>query len=156
MPVVRHRWLRSAALLSGGAGLLLALGAAAPADAAAAMPMVAGARAAASGGTWGNAQEVAGALNQGGEAQILSVSCARASSVNCSAGGYYAGPSGQQAFVVTEQKGKWGTAQEVAAALDTSGGGEVNSVACASAGTCSAGGVYSANSRSQAFVVNES
>jgi hypothetical protein len=49
---------------------------------------------------WGTAEEVPGtaALNQGGSAQITSVSCAAAG--NCSAGGDYTDSSGhQQAFV---------------------------------------------------------
>ena len=52
-------------------------------------------------GTWGTAQEVPGtaSLNTGGDAQVISVSCAAAG--ECSAGGYYNG-GGYQAFVVTE------------------------------------------------------
>jgi hypothetical protein len=52
---------------------------------------------------WGGAQEVPGlaALNQGGPAEISSVSCAEPS--HCSAGGYYHDSSGnQQAFVVNQ------------------------------------------------------
>jgi hypothetical protein len=50
-------------------------------------------------GAWGRAQEVAGPLNAGGAAKILSVSCAGASA--CSAGGYYTDQAGhQQAFVI--------------------------------------------------------
>src|SRR5215472_6451611 len=59
--------------------------------------------AAASGGTWGTAREVPGtaALDQGGPAEALSVSCASAG--NCSAGGSYAdGPDSAQAFVAGE------------------------------------------------------
>src|SRR5215475_8020996 len=54
-------------------------------------------------GTWGSAQQVPGlaALDTGGGAAVLSVSCASAG--NCSAGGYYATSSGSgPAFVVTE------------------------------------------------------
>jgi hypothetical protein len=54
-------------------------------------------------GTWGTAQEVPGtaALNQGGSAEILSVSCAPAGT--CTAGGLYTDSSGHhQAFVVTK------------------------------------------------------
>jgi hypothetical protein len=52
-------------------------------------------------GTWDKAKEVPGtaALNQGGEAQLVSLSCAPAGT--CSAGGVYTDGSGQlQAFVV--------------------------------------------------------
>ena len=54
-------------------------------------------------GTWGTAIEVPGtaALNQGGSAEILSVSCAPAGT--CTAGGIYTDSSGHhQAFVVTK------------------------------------------------------
>src|SRR6185437_6310439 len=61
------------------------------------------------GGGWGKAAAVPGlaALEAGGEAQVVSVSCASAG--NCGAGGFYAGT----AFVVTEIKGHWGKAIEV-------------------------------------------
>jgi hypothetical protein len=55
------------------------------------------------GGAWGTAVEVPGtaALNQGGYAEIYSVSCASAG--HCSAGGIYVDGSGhQQAFVDSE------------------------------------------------------
>ena len=54
-------------------------------------------------GTWGAAREVPGtaALNTGGNAEIISVSCAAAG--KCSAGGRYEdGASHRQAFVVSE------------------------------------------------------
>ncbi len=54
-------------------------------------------------GTWHTAIEVPGtaALNQGGFAEIRSVSCAAAG--ECGAGGSYAvGPGSQQAFVVSQ------------------------------------------------------
>ena len=109
--------------------------------------------------TWGTAQEVPGtaALNQGGTAQALSVSCASAG--NCSAGGYYTDISRhQQAFVDSETNGTWGTAQEVpgTAALNQGGTARIESVSCASAGNCSAGGYYTDNIGSQqVFVVGE-
>jgi hypothetical protein len=71
-------------------------------------------------GTWGRARQVAGALNTGGNAQIYTVSCGSAG--NCTAGGYYHEASGHyQAFAVTENNGTWGSAMEVAAALNTGG-----------------------------------
>ena len=59
--------------------------------------------------------------------------------------------------MVSEMNGKWGTAEEVAAALNTGKGAAVNSVSCASAGNCSAGGFYSAGKdhNAEAFVVSE-
>ena len=111
-------------------------------------------------GTWGTAQEVPGsaALNTGGFAQMNSVSCA--TSGNCSAGGYYQTTvSGdQQAFVVTETNGTWGTAQEVpgAAALNRGMAGVTDSVSCRAAGWCSAVGNYTDGSHApHAFVVTE-
>src|SRR6266702_1479497 len=64
-------------------------------------------------GSWGRPIEVPGlgALNTGGDAQVLSVSCGSAG--NCAAGGYY-GPAGHgQGFVVSEKNGVWGQAIEV-------------------------------------------
>jgi hypothetical protein len=52
-------------------------------------------------GAWGTALEVAGALNTGGSAAVLSMSCASVG--NCGAGGSYTNKSGHiQAFVVNE------------------------------------------------------
>jgi hypothetical protein len=116
-------------------------------------------RTAVANGVWGTAEEVPGtaALNQDGDAETASVSCASAG--NCSAGGYYADASfRQQAFVVSQTGGSWGTAEEVpgTAALNQGGIAGVNSVSCASAGTCAAGGSYADTpSHAQAFVVSE-
>src|SRR5215472_13130907 len=95
-------------------------------------------------GRWGQAIEVpgSGALNTGGYARVLSVSCPSAG--NCTAGGVYAGAHGDQAFVVSERNGRWGQAIEVpgSGALNTGGAARVWSVSCASAGNCAAGGTY--------------
>ena len=78
---------------------------------------------------------------------------------NCAAGGSYTDSSGNsQAFVASETSGTWGKAKEVpgTAALNTGGGAAVESVSCASAGNCAAGGFYTDSSgHDQAFVVNE-
>ena len=112
------------------------------------------------GGIWRRAQEVPGtaALNTAGRARVNSVSCAAPG--NCSAGGYYGDAfDHQQAFVVDETNGTWGTALEVpgTAALDKGNpGAAIASVSCAAPGDCSAGGVYSdASGHQQAFVVTE-
>ena len=88
-----------------------------------------------------------------------SARCRAPSAGNCSAGGYYIDSSGHnQAFVVSETNGTWGTAMEVpgTAALNQGGNAAINSVSCASAGNCSAGGYYHDSSgHSQAFVVSE-
>jgi hypothetical protein len=110
-------------------------------------------------GTWGTARAVSGlaALNTGGLAGIDSLSCG--SSGNCSAGGSYVRRDGdEQAFVVTEQHGTWGSAEPVriaAAISNKSGYAEIFSLSCASAGNCSAGGQYLGRDGVEAFVVNE-
>jgi hypothetical protein len=110
-------------------------------------------------GAWGKAREVpgTGAPNTGENATVQSVSCTSAG--NCSAGGWYTQSNGnQQAFVVTQTHGAWGKAEEVpgTAALNQTGYAQVNSVSCASAGNCSAGGEYNDSSdRGQAFVVTQ-
>jgi hypothetical protein len=110
-------------------------------------------------GSWGSAEEApgTGALNAGGNASVTSVSCASAG--NCSAGGTYKdGSNYQQAFVISQVNGTWGTAVEVpgTAALNVSGNASVTSVSCASAGKCSAGGNYwGAQNSAQVFVVSE-
>jgi CHAP domain len=98
---------------------------------------------------WGKAIEVPGiaALNTGGDAAVISVSCP--SSGNCTAGGQYGYGKGQDAaFVVSEVNGTWGTAHKVSGTAD---GGAITSLSCASAGNCSAGG----QDYPWAFVVSE-
>ncbi len=108
---------------------------------------------------WGTAEEVPGtaALNKGGSAEVVSLSCAKAG--YCGAGGFYTGAGGHsQAFVVSEQDGRWLTAEEVSgtAALNKRGDAQVTSVSCARAGDCLAGGFYTDRSgHKQAFVVSE-
>ena len=110
-------------------------------------------------GRWGTAKEVPGtaALNTGGNAQIDSVSCAKAG--DCSAGGFYTDSSSHgQGFVVSQVNGRWGTAKEVPgiAALNTGGFADIYSASCASAGNCSAGGFYiDSSGHNQAFVVSQ-
>src|ERR1022692_4476195 len=96
-------------------------------------------------GRWGTAIEVPGlaALNKGGNAGVISVSCASAG--NCAAGGLYTNQAGNpQGFVAAERTGRWGNAVEVPglAALDTDGYSGVSSVSCGAAGNCAAGGYY--------------
>ena len=110
-------------------------------------------------GTWGTAIEAPGtaALNQDGNAAITSVSCGAAGA--CSAGGFYRDSSGhQQAFVVSQVNGTWGTAIEVPGtpALNRGGNAAIYSVSCASADDCATGGVYRDRSGDfQAFVASQ-
>ena len=96
-------------------------------------------------GVWGNAEEVLAqsALGPGGPGNLSDVSCGSAG--NCATGGVFYPASGPpQAIVVTEKHGTWGAAKEVpgSRALNQGGSAAVNSVSCASAGNCSAGGFY--------------
>jgi hypothetical protein len=96
-------------------------------------------------GRWGMAIQVPGlgALNAGGSADVVSLSCGSAG--NCAAGGYYADGDGHyQGFVASESNGVWGTAIEVPGlgALNKGDRAAVNSVSCGSAGNCAAGGAY--------------
>ncbi len=90
---------------------------------------------------------------------VVSVSCASAG--NCAAGSSYIGASGgQQAVVASEVNGTWRTPIEVpgTAALNSGKhlGASVDSVSCASAGNCAAGGSYADGSgHQQAFVASE-
>jgi hypothetical protein len=110
-------------------------------------------------GGWGRAIVVPGlaALNAGGNAQVRSVSCASAG--YCGAGGSYKDGSGHdQAWVASEQNGRWHWAIEVPGlgALNAGGTASVYSVSCGSAGNCAAGGYYTKGSgHSQAWVASE-
>jgi hypothetical protein len=110
-------------------------------------------------GTWRKAEEVPGtaARNKGGLAEIGSVSCAAAG--YCSAGGFYKDGAGHdQAFVVDEVNGVWRTVREIpgTAALNQGGNAHLQSLSCASAGNCSAGGFYKdGTDRLQAFEVSQ-
>ena len=110
-------------------------------------------------GRWAKAIEVPGlaALNTGGFAWVLSVSCGSAG--NCAAGGFYEDRhEDDHGFVVIQRNGRWGTAFEVPglAALNTGGSAWVSSVSCGSAGNCAAGGYYTdRHGHEQGFVAVE-
>ncbi|HEX9030710.1 MAG TPA: hypothetical protein VF834_02615, partial [Streptosporangiaceae bacterium] len=113
----------------------------------------------AAGGTWGKPIEVPGmaTINTGGNAYLDAVSCPSAG--NCAAAGQYSDTAKHgQALVLSEVNGTWGTARELpgTGALNTGGDAYVNSLACASAGNCSAGGFYTDSSaHQQVFVASE-
>ncbi len=107
------------------------------------------------GGSWGLAGKVTGA---GAAGAIATVSCASAG--NCAAGGQYGDNSTltAQAFVADEAGGVWGAAQEVPGSetLNSGGSAQINSVSCASAGDCTAGGNFTDSAGgTQALVVTE-
>jgi hypothetical protein len=94
----------------------------------------------------------------GRSAAISSVSCA--SPGNCVAGGFYSDDIGgnNQGWVAVEKNGRWGNEIEVPglAALNKDKGAGVNSVSCAPAGGCAAGGDYTdGHGHQQGFVVAE-
>jgi hypothetical protein len=109
-------------------------------------------------GSWGKATGIPGlaALNAGGNAEVLSVSCGSAR--HCSAGGYYQdGSDDVQAFVASENNGSWSKAIEVPglARLSAGQGGTLVAVSCTPAGYCAAGGTYTNHAGTEeAFVVN--
>ena len=108
-------------------------------------------------GRWARATEVPGlgALNQGGNVGVVSVSCGSAG--DCAAAGNYTNGGGhRQGFLVSEKNGVWGQATEVPGlgTLNQGGNASVLSVSCASAGNCAAGGAYGWP-YSWAFVVSE-
>src|SRR6266568_3525651 len=106
-------------------------------------------------GSWGTARQVAGNLSTGpgGDAGVDTVSCG--SPGNCAAGGQYGNASGDQAFVISEVNGTWAAAQAVAGTRSSTGGAQVTSVSCASAGNCAAGGQFDYGGYNAAFLVNE-
>jgi hypothetical protein len=109
-------------------------------------------------GSWGTAIAIPGvvALNVGGLATLIGVSCASAG--NCSAtGGYTDSGSHPQSFVVDETSAVWGTAAAIPSMSTLGvGGSSPNAISCSSAGNCGVGGFYvDASSHDQAFVVNE-
>jgi hypothetical protein len=113
-----------------------------------------------SAGSWGKAIGVPGlaALNKGGYAPVLSMSCVSAG--NCVAGGYYLDRHQRsQGFAVVERDGRWGRAIQLPGlgALNTGRAGPAPffSVSCGSAGNCAAGGYYADISNShQGFAVS--
>ena len=93
-------------------------------------------------GRWNLAVEVPGLgfLNEGGGAEVRSVSCASAG--NCSAGGTYDYGGYNAAFVVGEKNGVWGKVINVPGLSRVARDAGLTSVSCASAGNCAAGGSY--------------
>jgi hypothetical protein len=108
-------------------------------------------------GAWRDAAEIPGAvaLNAGGYAVVLSVSCASAG--NCAAGGQYQdSTTGYQAFVAAEVNGAWHDTVEVPGTAALNGNfAEVTSMSCTTAGSCAAGGFYSDSADEvQAFITS--
>ncbi len=97
-------------------------------------------------GTWGAGVEATPPANADWSLFLEGVSCASAG--NCTAVGWYFDSEGHQGLLLSETSGVWGTGVE--ARMPANGGSEpdagLNGVQCASAGNCTAGGNYIANS----------
>jgi hypothetical protein len=111
-------------------------------------------------GAWGRPREVQGLPGrQATDDDLLSVSCS--SPGNCAATGYYTGTAGNaEAFIVTEEHGRWGTAWPVAGTgpLARPYAGWGLSVSCPADGSCTATGYYDPSDVSavqQAYVASE-
>jgi hypothetical protein len=99
-------------------------------------------------GRWGQPLEIPGlaALAAAGGAALTSLSCGSAG--NCAAAGNYVNNEGSQfPFVASQVNGTWRAVTNVPGmtALEKDGQGELYSVSCASAGNCSAGGLFGGN-----------
>jgi hypothetical protein len=110
-------------------------------------------------GQWDRAIEVPGlgALNKGGTASVVSVSCGPAGT--CTAGGNYAdGSARRQGFVTGEKNGVWTKAIEIPGlgTLNAGGRAQVSDVSCTAAANCVAVGNYTdAAGHTQGFVASE-
>jgi hypothetical protein len=97
------------------------------------------------GGSTGAAEAtaVAPATTGSGQAEVASIACPSAG--NCAAVGYQRPLGHNEVFVMNEVAGVWANAKKISLATlpkNGSTGGELNSVSCASPGSCSAGGAY--------------
>jgi hypothetical protein len=103
---------------------------------------------------WGGAVDASGSTppNPGHGGYLWSISCGAPE--DCAAGGQVNGTR-DEAWVISETQGRWGKAIVMPgiAKLSTGGIAQLNSVSCAAAGACAAGGFYNdAHGREQAFV----
>src|SRR5262249_11469349 len=89
-------------------------------------------------GTWAAARAIAGTRSCCGDAEVDSVSCVSAG--NCAAGGQFDDGGYNAAFLVNEKNGAWGKMMYVPGLNAVSRDAYLNSVSCASAGNCAAGG----------------
>jgi len=105
---------------------------------------------------WAVAEPVPGisTLDHNGSAQLEAVSCPVVDA--CGAGGFYIDGSDNhdQAFVVSESGGVWGSPQQVPTVpqLNTGGDASVTAISCFTAGECGVSGYYTDSSGLQSFV----
>jgi hypothetical protein len=106
--------------------------------------------------TWGKAIPVPAPDPAAVHAQVNFVSCGAPG--DCAAGGQFQDARGRvHSLVVNEVNGAWGTASELPGETTFTNDGNmgIESVSCAAAGKCSAGGFFTKNSgRIQAFVAD--
>ncbi len=108
---------------------------------------------------WGHAEQAPGiaTLDHSGAGALEAVACPAKGA--CSAGGFYfdGASKKQQAFVIGETSGLWGTAQDVPLVpqLNTDGSADVLTVACLAAGECGASGFYSDPTGLEGFLGSE-
>jgi hypothetical protein len=94
-------------------------------------------------GVWGSATEVAAALNVGGTAGLIAISCPTAAS--CTAEGSYTDNSAiVHTFVMSQLNGTWGFPTEVPdyTALSFEDASEMNTLSCTSVSTCVGAGSF--------------
>ena len=109
-------------------------------------------------GRWGGIEAVRG-LSPPGNANdpaVNVISCGAPG--DCAAAGSTGiGDTPYDPFLVTQVNGTWGSAEPVPGLkmLDAAGQAAVESISCASAGNCAAGGWYTDSQNIQAFVVTE-
>jgi|GEM_PF-655025 len=109
-------------------------------------------------GVWSPAAQPAGfaALNAWNNGYVNNVSCAAAG--YCTIVGTFTASGGSRGvFGASEVKGTWGTATILPgfATLNSDGNGSVQTLSCASAGNCVAGGQYRVSSMSHAWTDDE-
>jgi hypothetical protein len=100
-------------------------------------------------GRWGKAQEVPGtaALNKGGYAKVLSLSCVR-TTVCVAVGTYTDAGGGGHWFTTTERNGRWASATPVPSLA----GAGISAVWCVPGGLCVAAGSFSSSGAQQVWV----
>jgi hypothetical protein len=111
-------------------------------------------------GSWGSPQQVpgTGTLNRGGLARLNGVSCG--SPGNCAVAGFYTGSKNKvHAFTADEKNGTWRPVRTIAGAGLLAHGPQsgAETVSCASAGNCMAGGWFEGpgGTGDQAFTASE-
>lgn len=94
-------------------------------------------------GKWSNAMEIGSALNVGGSAQVIGISCPTAGS--CTAVGFYIDAGGaEHSFVINQVNGTWGYPTEIPdyTTLNENDASSIDTLSCSSATACVGLGSY--------------